>query len=364
MGLGCLAAMLNLSKDEGRQIVETVDSCWDKDGCRVAEIISDQPVPVRRFVVSTPETRAICNDPFLVGVAYTDALRVACERTITFLDAKADFPLLESNTTVLHILRGGLNFGLREAFQRTLGWNRHFSAFISAQRARNKGSLEDWHITEGSYRKVYLAPKANIVFGDVVATGTSLEFALHELLDIVAEEGVEVSSVVFFTIGGQRAEEILISVDATCRHHFANYLGATVIYFEGRFGVATHHTPLAIKVPGTDLLRREALLADDFIESQYADQAYPLERCAIYDAGSRAFWLPEYIEDVWDYWEQTLWLAKSGVTYSELLRERAPMLDISRFGEHDLCALCERQLARCEELISDIALRKPAFKKE
>ncbi len=328
------------------------------------EITADPSFPVRRFVASTPETRAICNDPFLVGIEYTNALKKACSTSLKAISPTLPFPLVETHTTILHILRGGLNFGLREAFNEAFGWNRHFSAFISAQRARNSGNLEDWHITENSYRKVYLGPKANIVFGDVVATGTSLEFAINQLLEIVEKEGVSVNSVLFFTIGGIRSEEILLSVDKTCRKRFSDYLGSAVVYFEGRFGIAFPETRLRIKIPGTDLLRKEGLLAPEFIESQYQRPSFPLERCAIYDAGSRAFWLPEYLEDVWDYWEQNLWLAKEGTRFRELLKERAPDLDPDRFGDPDLKVVCSRQIARCEELIAGMHRQKPAFKKE
>lgn len=333
-------------------------------GCSLYEIRADSPPAPRRYLVSTPETRTICNDPTFVGLAYTSALRKACKKTLRALARRSPFPFNEPKTTVLHILRGGLNFGLREALHEAFGWNRHGSAFISAQRARTSGNMEDWHITEGSYQKVYLSPEADIIFGDVVATGTSLEYALHELLALVQREGVSIRSVLFFTIGGIRAEQILQEVDRVCRDRFPGYLGAATVYFEGRFGIAFPDTDLRIKVPGTDLLRKGGLYAPEFLESQYAKPTFPLERCAIYDAGSRAFWLPEYTEDVWDYWEQTLWLSKEGVGFADLLRERAPDLDPARFGRPSLEDLCRDQLAACENLLIGMERPKPAFKRE
>ncbi|HAR66470.1 MAG TPA: hypothetical protein DCR55_09700 [Lentisphaeria bacterium] len=90
---------------------------------------------------------------------------------------------------VLHILRGGLNFGLRDPWADAKGWNRHASAFVSAQRARQADNEEAWHITERDYAKVYLQNQAAIIFGDVVATGTSLDFALGSLLTYVEAQG-------------------------------------------------------------------------------------------------------------------------------------------------------------------------------
>jgi hypothetical protein len=303
---------------------------------------------VDRFVVSTPETRAICNDPLVMGVDYTRRLKGACTRILTRLDRLHQLRLAELETIGFEILRGGLNFGLREALADAFGWNRHGSSFISAQRARVSDSPEDWHIIESDYSKVYMPPIASIVIGDVVATGTSLEHAIHALVNEAVKQGARLRSVVFFTIGGPRAEEILSRADQICRWHFSAYERTTVIYLEGRFSVPTTDSPLRIKITGTDLLRRDALLTPEFVESQYEAPAHPIQRCAIYDAGSRAFWVPEYLEDLVDYWRQTLDLAHSGVTYPELLAERCPVVAAERFPEADLVGVCRDQLALLE----------------
>lgn len=85
-------------------------------------------------------------------------------------------------------MRGGLNFGLREALAESFSWNQHSAAFLQRQRARKTANPEEWYITESDYQKVYLPEKSCIVFGDVVATGTSLEFALNELLNIAKNQ--------------------------------------------------------------------------------------------------------------------------------------------------------------------------------
>lgn len=322
--------------------------------CSLYEISGDNgasTTPFRRYIASSPETQRICNDPFVVGVEYTNGLRTACTKVFQALEAQKRLLLAEPRTTVLHILRGGLNFGLREALNGAFGWNRHSSAFVSAQRARRSDNPEDWYITESAYQKVFLPPVVDICFGDVVATGTSLEYALCQLLEIVQAQGAAIRSVTFFTIGGPRSEDIVSSVDATCRSRFEQYEGSAVVYLEGRFSVATPETRMTIKYTGTDLLRTEALLAPEFLESQQSNPAYPIERCTIYDAGSRAFWLPEYLEDVQDYWEKTAVLAEDGMTYRKLLGERMPELGMNRFDGVDLRTVCRSQLARCSSLL-------------
>ena len=59
----------------------------------------------------------------------------------------------------------------------------------------------------------------------------------------------------------------------------------------------------------------------------------------------------EHLADVADYWRQTLALARTGVTYAQLLEERFPGLDPRRFGSVDLVALCERRLAAIKNLV-------------
>jgi len=303
---------------------------------------------VDAFVASTPETRRICNDPRCFGLDYTRSLSRACAAVLSAL--RGELGLVERETAVVNVLRGGLNYGLREALGAAYGWNAHASCFLSAQRERD-GEGDGWHVTENAYRKLRLPERASIVVGDVVATGTSLAYALGELVEAALAGGTRLKNIVFFTFGGSKALEILRGVDEHCRRSFPDYAGTTIFYFEGVFAVPDHETPVSVKLPGTDLLRLGGEMAPEFVESQYEDPAYPIERCVIYDAGSRAFAPDEYAEDVLDYWRQTKALAQSGMTYAQLLAERFPMLDAARFGAVDLDALCDRQIRFMEAIV-------------
>lgn len=302
------------------------------------------------LIASAPETRRIINDPMVSGVEYTDLLETGCKKILSALQDNDLTKLLENEAIVLNILRGGLNFGLRKALAEAYNWNHHGSAFISAQRARNPENSSEWHITESDYQKVYVPKKVSLVFGDVVATGTSLRYALKDMLQAINAQEAELQEIVFFTIGGDAAKNILSEIDEECRTIFPTYRQATLVFLEGCFVTAKLNSPVSIKIDGTDLLRVGADMAPEFIESQYDNPAYPLERCTIYDAGSRAFWIPEYLEDVQEYWEQTLKLAENGMTFAELLKERFPELDASRFGEQDLVKICQEQIQSMETL--------------
>ena len=323
-----------------------LEFCGETDGVRLYSIL-ERVGSVESFIATSEGTRAICNDPGVCGIAYTSRLRKACGGVLKLFS-----PLLsEKEAVVVNILRGGLNFGLREALGEAFGWNLHTTCFMSAQRARDDGDPENWHITENSYKKVYFPKTASFIIGDVVATGTSLRYGLGELFACAKEQGVDVRNLIFFTYGGPKAGEILAELDAKCREIFPNYNRTVLIYLEGCFTCPELDTPLTIRLTGTDLVRYGSLMAPEFIESQYESPSYPIERCIIYDAGSRAFWLREYLEDVIGYWKQNLQLAQRGMTFAELLKERFPELDASRFGSVDLKALSMAQISRIEQLL-------------
>lgn len=319
------------------------------DQCAIYNIEDGKKSCVQRLVVSTPETRAICNNPLVMGVDYTRKLQNACSKVISGLQLHNRIELEEKETIVFNILRGGLNFGLREAVADAFDWNRIGSSFISAQRARVSKDSEDWHIIESAYKKVYMPDVAQIIIGDVVATGTSLKHGLKALIEQAEINQTHLRSILFFTIGGPITEDILEEVDAMCRKRFPEYEKTTLCYIEGRFAVPGLDTDLSIKLTGTDLVRLDALMAPELIESQYENPTYPIERCVIYDAGSRAFWLPEYIGDVKHYWEENLKMAEEGLTYEELLQERFPTLDASRFKEANLKTLAQKMVDALSE---------------
>ena len=335
-----------MRQDAGMKTNDRLGPARDSGSARLYSI-TERIGNVDAYVATSRGTRAICNDPRVYGLDYTRRLQALCT------DVIRAFPDLmsEREAVVVNILRGGLNFGLREALGDAFGWNAHTTCFMSAQRARDDGDPESWHITENSYKKVYFPERASFVIGDVVATGTSLRYGLHEFIQAAAEQKIDLRNILFFTYGGPKAHEILAELDAICRVTFPNYGKTILIYIEGRFTCPTLATPLTIRLTGTDLVKWEALMAPEFIESQYENPAFPIERCIIYDAGSRAFWTREYLEDVLGYWKQNLQLAVKGVTFEALVRERMPCLDPARFGDVDLAAVCRNQIAELERLL-------------
>lgn len=308
-------------------------------------IEDEKDTVVKRYILSTPETRAICNDPLVMGFEYTEKLKTACSTFLRLIKGPETIELYENRSVVFNILRGGLNFGLRGALAQAFGWNNHSSSFVTAQRARVTESPELWHITEDEYQKITFPERAQIILGDVVATGTSLKHGLDIMIKEAVKQGTELSSILFFTIGGQMSEQRLIEADKACRKHFPNYEGTHVCYIEGRFFVPTTETNVSIKITGTDLMRCNSLMAPEFIESNLESPSYPLERCTIYDAGSRAFQIEEYRDDVIEYWKGVLELSKT-MTFEELLSERFPEIGAKTFGSVSLEQVAKQQLEK------------------
>lgn len=273
---------------------------------------------VERFVISTPETRMVCNEPLLAGFDYVSALRKGLARALSRMpDALPFRHLKDTSVGVLHFLRGGLNFALVELLNRAYGFRYHFSSFITSQRYRKSGG---WNIKLDQYRKISIPADANLFVGDVIATGTTLENGLSILYERCLEEKKNIRRLSVFTIGCGRAEAILGKFHQEFKRSF-DYEGTYLFYLEGRFGLPESKKEFRICLPGTDLVRHPALLAPEFEMSQYRKISYPLERCAVYDVGSRAFESQAHFAEVREYWKI---LADTGMTLYEAYKERWP----------------------------------------
>lgn len=297
-------------------------SVANPDALELFRIDGDHEGPVRRHVFSTAETRDIVNKPEVKGMEYTEKLEQGVMHLLKgFLPHHFD-DVKEEEANVLVFLRGGMNFGLRNALHRAYGWNLHNSSYMSSQRAKDESGR--WYIKEDSYRKLTVGKNSVVFCGDVVATGVTLEHGLEEFTKAVKDGGGSIRYFIFFTIGCHKAEKIINEYCTIWKKLFPEFQGADIFYVEGKFHLADSKTPTTIKLQGTDLLRRDSILPPAFIASQNADLAAALERCTIYDAGSRAYSIAEYDEDVYEYWEQVLHLAGKGMTTEQYLAERYP----------------------------------------
>jgi hypothetical protein len=288
------------------------------------------------YCVSTPSTRKILNHPEVVGVEFTRALKKAVTSALKFLPVKESLARLAPETiSVIHFLRSGLNFGIREALYDAWGFNTHFSSFITSQRARDQYGR--WYIKDDQYRKIVIPAGANLFIGEIVATGVTVQNGLEIIYKQAKNLGRPIRNLFFFTIGCHKIEKALQKYDRLFRASFPGYEKTRLVYLEGKFHLADSKTDARLKIQGTDLMRHPALLAPEFELSQFQKLSFPLERCVIYDGGSRAFDPVSYFEDVRSYWEQLLELGQRGWTLREALKERWPSAEYNfpfpRFAE-------------------------------
>ena len=322
------------------------------DRIAIAQIEGDFTAPnVRRYIFSTQETADIVNKPEVLGVQYTEALEEGITQFLKGFKDHLPFAMDDRHANVLHFLRGGLNFGIREALAKAYNWNTHDSTYMSSQRDRDEEGR--WFIKEDSYRKSTMKKGSVIFCGDVVATGVTLDKGLETLTKIMQEDGASIRYVMFFTFGCHKAEKVLEEHAQKWQSIFPDFEGIDIVYIEGKFHLADSKTPTTIKLQGTDLLRRDSLLMPEFIERQEQNIIYALERCTIYDAGARAFDIEEYAADVAEYWEQVLALAKQGVTTSQYLEERFPEASPNlqqQAAAQDLASVCQSRLEHFQAL--------------
>ncbi len=276
-----------------------------------------------RYIASTPESREVCNHPEIVGVRYTDLLESAITSVL------ANFPLASAirkldpkSIGVIHFLRGSLNFGMRRALSRAYGFNIHSSSFITSQRERDKYGR--WFIRDNQYRKILLPHDGTLFFADVIATGITISNGMDIIVNLAKNGGTPIRQVYFFTIGCHKLEKLLREYHTTLRQLFPRYERTCAVYLEGKFHLADSKTAVRIKIQGTDLMRGNCLLAPEFELSQYESIYYLLERCVIYDAGTRAFDIEDYLRKLDAYWRELRNLAESGWTLEEALHERWP----------------------------------------
>jgi len=277
---------------------------------------------VSRWVVSTPQTIDICNRPELCGVDFSTMLRQAVTVSLSSAPFKPFLTSVPSSLLCsMNFLRGSLNFDLRNALAEALQSNYHATCFMSSQRFRKAGR---WIVKEDMYRKMTIPDGAVLLVGDVVATGVTVDNGFKVIEEYLKSRKTGISGIVFFTIGCHKLEKILEDVHRRFSKLFPDYRQTHAVYMEGKLRLVDSATRLMIAIQGTDLIKLKCPLAPEFELSQYDTLSAPLERCAIYDAGSRAFDVVEYMGDVTHYWEQVRLLGRRGYTLREALKERWP----------------------------------------
>ncbi len=235
-----------------------------------------------RYIVSTPQTREICNNQQLMGTVFSDSLNSAVEKALIAIpEAHLLEKIPDYENNVVCLLRGSLNFDMRKALARAYNYNNHSTTYLISKREQDNNT-KNWFAQVQNYKEIMLTRRVVFWLGDVIRTGESLQRALDTIKKVMFEEKkayVRVRRFIVFAIGCDNAEKILQEFDEELCRQFQDYEGTILIYFEARFGFATRNDHYPFVKKNTDLLRKDCILTPEFYLSQYDALHYPLERC-------------------------------------------------------------------------------------
>ena len=200
---------------------------------------------------------------------------------------------------ILTILRGGLNYPVEEACYRS-GIRVRDIHFLSCERI-----IED-HIITGldiKYEKLRVKNDCTLVIGDIIATGDTLRLCLDQVTDRFRRRGGSIKKIVFFTIGGTRAIDLMEEMTVEFRKMFPGFEGFECFFYEGVFTVYEDQGATGINVPDIDFGWRGGAIAPEF-RRFVMDHPYSiLEKCIIYDGGARRYEIPVHFHEALEYWE-------------------------------------------------------------
>jgi len=261
----------------------------------------------KRYTVSTRDTRDLMNYPEIINCDFTNLMQNGVTNALKGINILERLSSTSSKSVnVCHILRGSLNFKVRDALRKAFGYKWHSSSYISSQRVLKEGKFE---ISEDTYRKFIIPDRATLYTADIVASGVSLDHGIEYISTYLKSQGCQLKNFIFITIGCIEAEKVLAKWHKTFKNSFPEYEKTILIYLEGRFALATKKTPLYNYLYDTDLLKNYklgALLTPEFEHSQFDRVIIGLEACAIYDGGKKGFEPLNHVKDILEFWEKQL----------------------------------------------------------
>ena len=247
------------------------------------------------FILSNPGTRHLMAFPEVVGY---DSYLSMLPATVAALRHQLSQGK-GGDVDILTILRGGLNYPLEEACFRN-GIRVSDIHFVSCERI-----IEDHIITglEIKYEKLRITQDRTLVIGDIIATGDTLRLCLNQVVDRFRRRGGSIRKIIFFTIGGTKAIDLMEEMAEKIRGYFPNFEGFECFFYEGVFTVYEDQGATGINVPNIDFGWKEGAVAPEF-RRFILDHPYSiLEKCIIYDGGARRYEIPVHFHEALEYWE-------------------------------------------------------------
>lgn len=278
---------------------------------KVYKLLSRQFVN-RYFILSYEGTRRLMAFPEVVGF---DTYQCMLPPTVAAL--KHLFPSGGGDVDILTILRGGLNYPVEEACFQS-GIRVSDIHFVSCERI-----IEDHIITglEIKYEKLRITKDRTLVIGDIIATGDTLRLCLDQVIDRFRRRGGSIRKIIFFTIGGTRAIELMEKKTEEIRRIFPEFEGFECFFYEGVFTVYEDQGASGINVPDIDFGWKGGVVSPEFRQYVLNHPYSILEKCIIYDGGARRYEIPVHFREALEYWEG-IWSRASRIDPEKMVGEK------------------------------------------
>lgn len=268
----------------------------------------------RFFILSGEGTRRLMASPEVVGFDSYLSMLPATVAALRYLFPSGS----EGDVDILTILRGGLNYPIEEACHR-VGVKVRDMHFVSCER------IIENHVITGldiRYEKLRVTRDRTLVIGDIIATGDTLRMCMDQLIDRFRRKGGSIRRIIFFTIGGTRAINLLERLTERLSANFPEFEGFDCFFYEGIFSVYTDKGASGINVPDIDFGWKDGMISPEFRRYILDRPDALFEKCIIYDGGARRYEIPVHFEEVFEYWNG--------------MRDRASLIDSSALVKEKL----------------------------
>jgi len=273
------------------------------------------------YIASSDTMINLLNTPECYGVKFQKKISTSIYKALSILykteDKKISEHLKNSPIDTFYILRGGLNFNLHENIYRLIEKTPEVS-FISSQRISCKDGT--FKIDESTYQKWNIQDRSLLCIGDICATGTTIVNMITNAIKRYNFESKKPRWLLIITIGTKKMLNELSNYNFDC------FEGVTIIFLEAVFNLFGNTSLSNINIPYTDFFRKNTIRSIQFEKLSLSNPTCFLERCAIYDGGSRSFEPKGYFNNLYTYWEK-LFNQSNILNIKEFLSLRSDLLN-------------------------------------
>lgn len=269
----------------------------------------------RYYIVSTEGTRRLMASPEVVGF---DSYKAMLESTVAAMDHLLKEGL-GGDFSILTILRGGLNYPLEECCDKC-GLQFSNMNFLSCERVIENKVITGLDI---KYEKLHVQKDAQLLIGDIIASGDTFKLCFNHVIEKFRRKGGSIRRIVFFTIGGTRAIDLLESRYYKIKAIWPEFEGFDCVFYEGVFSVYEDNGVTGVNIPMIDFGWKDGIVAPEFRSYVETLPDALFEKCIIYDGGARRYEIPEHIKEVSDYWKDLSAAAAAGADFRSFVEEKA-----------------------------------------